>query len=140
MNVYRVETKDEVWPGLHRGPYTIDGDYTPGQDKLAHRLADAHRWDDTRPTLMWDWFVHRGIDPYRGSARLAVIELKPYLCAFSSLFDAERWFEGFEHDLKRNGYVLRKYEVPDDAAIKLQHQVAVRGAALRKAEGTEVDW
>ena len=39
--------------------------------------------------------------------------LKKWVCGFTSMDAFRTWFEGWEEDLRQDGFVLRVYDVPD---------------------------
>lgn len=54
-----------------------------------------------------------------------------YVCGFESEEMLREWFSGYRAMLRREGFVLRVYDVPDAAVQRGRYQAACRRDALR---------
>lgn len=94
--IYRLEHhtmmscyNDKVGQGCYVDS-PIDGEWY-------ERMTDFHANDKTHPN------VH--VDDMTDFAKLG------YFCCFATLFDLEKWFEGFMEFLGEEGYTIHVYEI-----------------------------
>lgn len=107
MLVWRVEhANNDV------GPYVNIGYF--GSGSLAYQvclsLRDAHSTCTCHPPPSTDPGIDR--PPFYEE-----------ICGFDSREKLDKWFHGFRGKLKAAGFVVNKYEVPEDAVVVGERQV-----------------
>lgn len=138
MLFYRVCHRDVVDRAtkLHAGPYCG----MISSDPL-HRMAWAHT-DDEHPSVRFDVdFPDESCDQYgdtegdgyhdcftNGRCMVSVYDT---VCGFTSVAMLEAWFYGHRAMLRREGFVMRVWDVQPEDVFEGDQQAAVRHDVLR---------
>lgn len=150
MLFYRVCHREyRALQGFHVGPYCTEG--AGGTVELA-RMWDAHNGDWlAHPAFTRDVRFGSGNLDYYGdcieqyeddehdcSESQCYESAYDYACGFTDLDSLRTWFYGFRAMLRRQDFVVRVFDVPDDAVRHGDYQAACRIDALASASHTVV--
>lgn len=142
MLFYRVchrDITDDAISGLHGGPYSGPATWDDAEGNL-DRMCNAHSWVWDHPGMRLDVDFRDTCDRYDSwddqdnyhdcYAEGCVDSLSDFVCGFTSLDALRAWFHGYRAMLRREGFVLRVWDVPECDVRQGTYQAAARHEAL----------
>ena len=101
ITVYRIEhKKTKRKNGIGFGCYIVREIEIKGD--WHNRMSNDHNNNETHPGMRDDLPNFYNINDDRD-----------FYCAFKSIDDLKRWFRGYLTDIKKNGFVIKKYLVSE---------------------------